>query len=148
MKTKMTPGAGSEERFERAKKAWKEITGEDVSHLVCPTALRVDKAPANEEAERLLAWIALMRSVTFGSDVPKTINIMTKHALDGRAASESAYGLLRVYRARVSQSGSEHRPGSPAPSTGSSPAGSVDASGVAPYSDYPHADKTPKGDGQ
>jgi hypothetical protein len=35
------PMAGAPERFERAKATWKEVTGEDVSHLQCPNEAQV-----------------------------------------------------------------------------------------------------------
>jgi hypothetical protein len=75
--------------------------------------------------ERLEAWIAAMRDMAAGSDVPKNVGIMTKKALDGAPASQHMLDLLRVYRARVPRTAraQEAKSGS-----GSSPAGSVDAS--------------------
>jgi hypothetical protein len=38
------PMAGAPERFERAKATWKEVTGEDVSHLQCPNEAKPEAA--------------------------------------------------------------------------------------------------------
>ena len=51
----------------------------------------------------LEAWLAAVRQAAHGGDVSKNVIIMTGRALAGEPAGETAFELLRAYRARVPQ---------------------------------------------
>jgi hypothetical protein len=97
-----------------------------IESALLSAAPRSATASSATDRERLEAWIASMRDMAAGSDVPKKLRIMTAKALGGADPGEHAFSLLRAHRARHPATGAGDGESPP----GSIPAGSVGASGA------------------